>query len=327
VEVEALEAQADLWRRVRWAAATVYFLALAAYVVTQGVPTNRIVLIAVVLVGLGISRIGRGWRASGQILVDWVPFTAVLIAYDQTRGLADKLGIPLHEADIAHAEDWLFGDVNPTIWLQHHLHPDAAVHWYDAIVSVVYVTHFVATPVLAAVLWLRNREVWIQFITRVILLSVAGLLTYIAFPEAPPLLAAQDGVLAPIQRLSAQGWIWLHAGNLDALLSRAQNEGSNPVAAMPSLHVAFACLVAIFIARQIRSRWGRLTYLYPVAMAFTLVYTGEHYVLDLIFGLVYVLAVHLAVTRWEDRRAQRRAITVAETTTVDPPAQEALETR
>lgn len=327
MEVAAPDRRAERSRRIRWAAATLYFLAIAGYVVAQGVPTNRVLVILVILVGLAITRIGRGWRATAQILVDWVPFTAVLVAYDQTRGLADKLGIPLHEADIAHAEDWLFGGNNPTIWLQHHLHPTGAVHWYDALVSIVYVTHFVATPVLAAVLWLRNRQVWIQFISRVILLSVAGLITYIAFPEAPPWLAAQDGVIAPVQRLSAQGWIWLHAGNLDSLLSRAQNEGANPVAAMPSLHVAFACLVAIFIARQIRSPWGRLTYLYPLAMGFTLVYTGEHYVLDLVAGIAYVLAVHVVMSRWEDRRERRQAVPVTETTALDPPAHEALETR
>ena len=32
--------------------------------------------------------------------------------------------------------------------------------------------------------------------------------------------------------------------------------------------------------------------LYPVAMGFTLVYCGEHYVLDLLAGVVYALVVH-----------------------------------
>ena len=35
----------------------------------------------------------------GLVLVDWLPFTLVLMAYDKTRGLADALGTPLHEAD------------------------------------------------------------------------------------------------------------------------------------------------------------------------------------------------------------------------------------
>ena len=58
---------------------------------------------------------------------------------------------------------------------------------------------------------------------------------------------------------------------------------------MPSLHVAFAALVALFIASRLHSRWRWLLALYPVAMGATLVYTGEHYVLDLLAGIAYAL--------------------------------------
>ena len=43
----------------------------------------------------------------------------------------------------------------------------------------------------------------------------------------------------------------------------------------------------------------------PLAMGFTLVYCGEHYVLDLVAGVAYALAAHWLVSRWEDRRARR----------------------
>jgi membrane-associated phospholipid phosphatase len=89
-------------------------------------------------------------------------------------------------------------------------------------------------------------------------------------------------------------------------LAKAQTDGSNPVAAMPSLHTAFATLVALTIAARFRSRWRYLLVLYPVAMGFTLVYCGEHYVLDLVAGVVYALAAHFALNRWEARRDRRR---------------------
>ncbi len=148
-------------------------------------------------------------------------------------------------------------------------------------------------------LWLRDRAHWLRFISRVIVLSFAGLVTYCVFPEAPPWMAARDGLTGPVLRLSARGWIWLHAGNLNHTLANAQSDGTNPVAAMPSLHTAFAVLVALTIATRIRSRWRWLLALYPVAMGFTLVYCGEHYVLDLVVGVGYALAVHLALNRWE----------------------------
>lgn len=293
------------WTRVRRAALGLYFVVVAWIVVVYGVPTGRQTLAVIVVGGLILTRLGQGWRRVGLVIVDWLPFTAVLILYDRTRGAADSLGVTLHEADIARAEAWLFGGVNPTVWLQDHLYSPTSVHWYDAVCTLVYTSHFLATPVLAAVLWLRARELWLRFISRVIVLSVAGLVTYVAFPEAPPWMAARDGLLDPVARLSARGWIWLHAGNLDALLARAQKGGANPVAAMPSLHTAFAVLVAIFVAAQWRSRWRYLSALYPFAMGFTLVYTGEHYVLDLVAGVAYALATHVALNTWEARRTRR----------------------
>ena len=54
----------------------------------------------------------------------------------------------------------------------------------------------------------------------------------------------------------------------------------NPVAAMPSLHVAFATLAAGFWWSRLRSPARWLLWLYPLAMSFSLAYGGEHYVTD-----------------------------------------------
>ena len=302
------------WRRVRWAAYAVYFTALAWVCVTHGVPTGRTWLAIIIMTGLGLTSIGHTWRHARQVVVDWLPFTAVLLLYDRTRGVADWLGISLHESDIVHAEKWCFGGTEPTIWLQHHLYNPSHVYWYDALCTLIYTSHFLATPILAAILWIRDRALWLRHISRVILLSVAGLITYCLFPEAPPWLAARDGLTEPVFRLSARGWIWLHVGNLNTTLADAQNDGTNPVAAMPSLHTAFATLVAIMIASRIRSRWRYLLALYPVAMGFTLVYCGEHYVLDLVAGVAYAVAVHLVLNAWERRRRAWAAATRAGTT-------------
>jgi len=297
------ELRLNRWRRIRRCAGAAYFLGLVVLVVADGVPTGRLNLMSIIVVGLAISTIGHGWRRLLRVLLDWLPFTLVLMVYDLSRGLATAIDMPLHESDIASAENWLFGGNIPTLWLQDHFYTPAAVHWYDALATLVYTSHFLATPVLAAVLWLRNRAVWVAYITRVVALAFAGLVTYVLFPEAPPWLAARDGLIDPVSRLSARGWIWLHAGDVEDLLDAAQRDGSNPVAAMPSLHVAFATLVALCIAGRLIRRWRYLLALYPVAMGLVLVYTGEHYVLDLVAGVAYALLVHVLVLRWERSRA------------------------
>jgi len=135
-------------------------------------------------------------------------------------------------------------------------------------------------------------------------LSVAGLVTYVFFPAAPPWYAAREGVIEPVIRASSRGWLWLHINHAGNLLSAGQL-AANPVAAMPSLHTAFATLIALFVIGRLRSAWRWLIVLYPVAMGLALVYLGEHYVVDLVAGVLYAVAVHLGVSAWERRRARR----------------------
>ena len=119
------------WRRVRRGAALVYRVLLVAVLLAIGVPTDRGSLLLIVLAGLGITCIGRSWRAYGQALLDWLPFTAVLIAYDYSRGVADALGMPLHVSDVAAVDRLAFGQV-PTVWLQNRYFDPGSPHWYDA---------------------------------------------------------------------------------------------------------------------------------------------------------------------------------------------------
>jgi membrane-associated phospholipid phosphatase len=141
---------------------------------------------------------------------------------------------------------------------------------------------------------------------RWITLSLAGLITYFLYPAAPPWWAYEHGYLAePVARISTAGWnlIGLHgAGNT---LNALQVEAANPVAAMPSLHTAYAMMAVAFFLPVVRRRWWPLLLAYPLAMTFTLVYSGEHYVIDVLVGWLYVAATFLAVGTAE--RVWRRA--------------------
>jgi membrane-associated phospholipid phosphatase len=290
------------WHRIRVGAAVLYAVALVVVIALAGVPTDRGSLLIIILAGIGIPCLGRGWRAFGKALLDWLPFTAVLVVYDVSRGIADGLGMPLHVSDVAAADRDLFGGTVPTVYLQQHFLDPGSPHWYDALATLIYTSHFIATPVVAAVLWLRSREAWKGFATRVVVLSLAGLVTYVLFPAAPPWYAAREGVIEPVIRASSRGWLWLHVNHAGNLLSEGQ-AASNPVAAMPSLHTAFATLIALYVASRLHSRWRYLIVLYPLAMGLSLVYLGEHYVVDLAAGVLYALAVHFAINAWAKRRA------------------------
>ena len=188
---------------------------LIVFVAHNGVPTGTALLMGMVMGGLAVTTIGRGRGSVVRIVLDWLPFALVLIVYDISRSLVDVVGLPLHEGDVADLERHLFLGAIPTVWLQQHFYHPASVHWWDALATLVYASHFLATPVVAAVLWVRDRAVWFSYICRVIALAVAGLVTYTLFPEAPPWMAARDGLIDPVARLSSRGWVWLHMGQVD----------------------------------------------------------------------------------------------------------------
>ena len=303
------------WRSVRRGAALVYLALLVAVVMAIGVPTDRGSLLLIVLAGLGVRCIGRGWRAYGRALLDWLPFTAVLIAYDFSRGLADTLGMPLHVSDVAAVDRFAFAGQVPTVWLQNHFLDPGSPHWYDAVATLVYASHFLATPITAAILWIRDRAVWVRFARRVIALALAGLATYILFPAAPPWYAARLGVIEPVVRASGRGWYGLHINHAGNLLDEGQR-ASNDVAAMPSLHTAYATIITLFVIQATRSKWRRLIVAYPVIMGLALVYTAEHYVIDVVLGVVYAFIVDRLCTMWETRhppreKRRRRAVPAA----------------
>jgi membrane-associated phospholipid phosphatase len=70
---------------------------------------------------------------------------------------------------------------------------------------------------------------------------------------------------------------------------------ANQLAAMPSLHIAWAVWCSLVIWRISERRWLRaLAVLYPCLTAFAVLATGNHFVLDIAGGLL-VAAVAAAV--------------------------------
>lgn len=294
------------WHRIRRRCAIAYFAILVVFCIVVGVPQDREGLLLWIVAGLGIHCLGRGWRSFGRVLLDWLPFTAALVVYDYSRGIADNLGIATHVRGPIDVDRWLFGGTVPSVWLQQHFYIPGDPQWYDVFVTMVYTSHFLTTPIVGIVLWIRNRERWKVFIGRIIAMSFIGLAVYVLYPAAPPWFAARDGLIGPVARMSARGWFVLHMNHAGNLLNGAQ-AGANAVAAMPSLHVATATIVALYFLPRLRWWAKPLIALYPVAMALILIYSAEHYVIDTLAGAGLGILITLGSMYVERRIAARRA--------------------
>jgi membrane-associated phospholipid phosphatase len=239
------------------------------------------------------------------VLFEWLPLALVLAVYDVLRGHADGLLFSAWYRPQLEADELIGAGMAPTVRLQDWLWDAAHLHWYDYAAWSVYVSYFVATYLVAALLWFFARHRFRRYVGCVALLAGMAYVTFALFPAAPPWLASREGELEHTTRLI--GPISAHIPFLslsfEGLFERGW-EYANPVAAVPSLHAAYTLLITLFLWRS--SRWGRpLLALYPVAMAFALVYTAEHYVVDVLIGWIYTL-VAVALVAWIARALERR---------------------
>jgi PAP2 superfamily len=152
--------------------------------------------------------------------------------------------------------------------------------------NVYYVAvHFPATAAFLIWLYLRKPHDYLWLRRTLALLTASGLLVHLAIPVAPP------------RMLSTLGFVDTAAVYGPAVYGPpGQNSLADQYAAMPSLHVGWATVVAIGIIATTRSRWRWLVLAHPVVTALVVVATANHFWLD---GMVAagLLAMSMVVAR------------------------------
>ena len=291
--------------RYRWLIA--WLTGIVAFTLILGFPGSRAEIFAIV--GLGL--IASGTTAASEttwkrVVIDWLPFYLLLTAYDMLRGSAGKWLMP-HVIPQIRIDEWLFDGTAPTIRLQHALYTPGVAHPWDYAAFVVYMTHFVVPFVIAGILWKFAHDRFRRYTALLVGLTFAALVTYALYPAVPPWLASQNASLPPTAKIIDEMWTHIRLGNGASVFS-ATGHFADPVAAMPSLHAAYPMLLMLFFWKSAgRWRWRWLLALYPLAMAFTLVYTGEHFVIDIVFGWLYAVTIFVMGNRLFDRFEGRRA--------------------
>lgn len=234
----------------------------------------------------------------------WIELLAVAWLawlYDVVTGMA-PLRQPLaiaHGRSLLHAEQSLHVAVERSlnVWLAaHHALGVVLSYYYDN-------AHFVVTFGLLGWLWWKRPDIYRPLRNALVGVNLIGLLVFWRFPVAPPrMLGGFTDVIASSHALGS----W-HTGSLAA--------DADQLAAMPSLHIAWAVWCGVALWRISRRRLVRgLALAYPLLTTVVVLSTANHYLLDVLAGAltaaVAVAAVRLAsvldVTRLlRSRRAGR----------------------
>jgi hypothetical protein len=215
------------------------------------------------------SRLPRGWT---DLLLQLALFFGVYQGYQVVRGLSEgKSALAFDNAeriiDVERALGTYFEASLQSSLLDNE--------WVIDFANWMYVnSHFVITTSFLAWLYLFRNEHF-YFVRNMFMVAMLIALTgYLLFPTAPPRLMPQEGFIDTIASFTA-----IEQDN------KAVSLLVNKYAAVPSMHIGFASMIAIPGILLVRNRIGKLAWgLYPLLVLFVIVVTGNHFWLDAAAG-------------------------------------------
>jgi membrane-associated phospholipid phosphatase len=201
-------------------------------------------------------------------------FACAYFGYRLVRGLVEGHANAAfaHARDLISIERGLHLFVEPSIqtWASgsHAVMVGASWLYVNAQTSVTF----------GALLYLylrHNRNFY--FVRNMFMIAMAiALVGYTVFPTAPPRFMPEWGFIDSVSDLTG-----VRVNHASASMSAL----FNPYAAVPSMHVAFALMVGWPLARLTRRRIVKAVWLlYPFLMAFVIVVTANHFIVDALLG-------------------------------------------
>lgn len=217
----------------------------------------------------------RPWLI-GELAIVFV----LLEVYGYVRSLAHtRYGAALaHGRGILDIEDHLGMDVELRVnrWVtRHHDLSEVSVWIYQH-------THTGLTMTVLLLCYLVGPNVYRPARNALVLTNLVGLAVFFVLPVMPPRLLPSEGF---IDSVANAGFGTTHSPPIAA----------DQYAAMPSLHVGWAVWVALVVMallQRYRIRWIAL--LHPVTTSVVVVVTANHYILDVVAGIVVAMATLLA---------------------------------
>ncbi len=229
-----------------------------------------------------------------RLVVALLPFAIFGISYDWMNIVPNYQVNPVDIEGLYSSEKSLFGIavgestlLTPNEFFALHHAP-----WVDALAGFFYLC-WVPVPILFG-LWLyfnKQDMVYLHFAVVFLFVNLLGFAVYYIHPAAPPwyvakygmeFIAGTPGDVAGLGRFDAMTGL----GIFDTLYAR----NSNVFAAVPSLHSAYMLIAFIYSLRARCSTWLRILFaIITLGIWFTAVYSGHHYLIDVLLGITTAL--------------------------------------
>ncbi|OLD44494.1 hypothetical protein AUI51_02025 [archaeon 13_1_40CM_2_52_4] len=220
---------------------------------------------------------------TAQFVRELTPFIVLLMSYEALQGVAGSLTL----APVIHptASSGLSYGVIQAVQ-SAFLSPDLT----DAM-SLLYGLHFPLVIGSAILLWYSNKILYKRYVYSLVACSYVSLIFYTIAPSAPPWYnGVASNLLATTSAQIGSSSLFSELAKIGSMIE------SDKLAAFPSLHAAYVVLFSYFTIKLKRT-YGLVSIPITVGVLFSTIYLGQHYVTDLVAGVVVAAACVLMVAR------------------------------
>ena len=235
------------------------------------------------------TRTGLAWLLEQAALV----LLGVLVYFGVRGATVGSTGAALdHAEDIVSLEKVLGIHIEAAV--QAPVNESATL---EALANWVYIWgHWPVIIVTLVWLALRHSAVFLRMRDAMMISGALGMVVFVTYPVAPP-------------RLADLGMVDTITASSESYRVLQPPAFVNQYAAMPSLHSGWDLLVGIAIVTATSSVVLRaIGVAMPVLMALAVVFTANHYLLDVVAGVALVLVGHAGALALERRRLERRGL-------------------
>jgi membrane-associated phospholipid phosphatase len=206
-----------------------------------------------------------------KIIRNWAPIVFILIAYENLGNLVRFINP--HDADpvLKQIDEFMFGGVNPTLWLEHYIRP-----WFSEIMHMCYVNYYPFLPVLGFFLYMgKDYHKFRNVMVSVTLGFYLGYIGYMLVPTVGP-----RYFMAEMFAIDVRGTTMFSEKVYQMLVDLESTRRD----CFPSLHTAITVIVTTYAFKYRRTLFW---FLLPVATGIVMatMYLRYHYVIDVIAGL------------------------------------------
>lgn len=244
--------------------------------------TTKTVIVPFLFLAAFISKSGT------KFIKDWSIYLSLVILFDSLRGLIYALvtyyELPIYLNYVLKIELILgCNKVYPSIF-QDLLKSISISHPLNKFCAIIYGSHFFVFLIFGLIIWYFKYNEFRNYTLSMLMLMYSGALFYLLLPTIPPWMASNTfQAIAPIKHISSE----IYNTNIATLYHAL---AINPIAAMPSLHAAFPTLLCLISWK----RYKKMTWIlipYTILLFFVVIYLGDHYLVDVLAGIILALGV------------------------------------